>query len=667
MPGISATQESCPFARRASGQQQPLTLLVRRTAALRRDSLAFRRKAQTPITPRTNNPRTCRTNVKDTPAQRGPLVNDPPGNRDNTDDTTPPPSRAHMEGSDIAHPSHRQTLIELQRTLPRPRQRLPMLKPLLLPQLVEERRKRETLVDEELNVSQSSDIHEPSAPDCPSSPSTPTLAKRSHVRYSSSVSSIDNSMHSPLSEIPSSPTFAAMKTSKRSLPDVQEDPLERDEDLDMFDDDLHDVYDWSCDDNHHRHLESSMGRSSVQLSTRPDFEYDLADGITSDPDLGLSITKKRRAGDSPFSAIANRFGTRFPGLTRKWRAGKGSNPLSLSDLDGDLRASRTASSRSSSVSNSVSHGLAISFGDVQMPPTPAMSEFDRHDTPYRDSEEFERLDYDSSERPAGFVSTPLLPPMMMGSSTTSDADVPLQSPLESPSVADPTDYLSGACTPVTGIATPARGMPSPPLSTKPSMSSIRRTHTIAPVHLSTSSSDALPLVIADIDDKWSNTLGHANFTIHPPPYLPSHPDLEACRQLKRDWDLARCNYTKHLVRTGEHYGATSKTYLLTEEKWKETDDLWRANNDATIAATAASGEDAFRSLKHNRVGEAENAMTKIPSLNDPRCEGKFPQLGDEDIVGPMVVGVARMQRRRSRKAGLVKFFAEKFPVGFGRG
>ena len=121
-----------------------------------------------------------------------------------------------------------------------------MLKPLLLPQLVEERRKRETVLDDELNVSQSSDIQESIASDC-SSPLTPTLSKRSsHVRYSSSVSSIDASIHSPLTDIPSSPTFTAMKTSKRSLPDVQEDPLERDEDFDMFDDDLHDVYDWSC-------------------------------------------------------------------------------------------------------------------------------------------------------------------------------------------------------------------------------------------------------------------------------------------------------------------------------------------------------------------------------------------------------------------------------------
>ena len=126
-----------------------------------------------------------------------------------------------------------------------------MLKPLLLPQLVEERRKRETLVDAELNVSQSSDIQadipESTASDC-SAPPTPTLSKRSsHVRYNSSVSSIDASLYSqPLVECPSSPAFVPMKTSGRPLPDVQEDPLERDEDLDMFDDDLNDVYDWSC-------------------------------------------------------------------------------------------------------------------------------------------------------------------------------------------------------------------------------------------------------------------------------------------------------------------------------------------------------------------------------------------------------------------------------------
>lgn len=226
---------------------------------------------------------------------------------------------------------------------------------------------------------------------------------------------------------------------------------------------------------------------------------------------------------------------------------------------------------------------------------------------------------------------------------------------------------TGVCTPIAGITTPSlRGMPSPSLSTKPSVSSIRRTYSTVPTHL-VPSSEIPPIVIADIDDKWSNILGHANFTIHPLPYLPSIFDLSACRQLRADWDLARCNYTKHLVRTGEHYGVTSTTYQLTEEKWRETDEIWRANNEVTVANTAASGKDVFRSLKQKRLDDGEsNVMTKIPSLNDPRSEGKFPQLGDEDIVGPMVRDADKLQRSPNKKAKLMRFFTEKFPAGFGR-
>lgn len=123
-----------------------------------------------------------------------------------------------------------------------------MLKPLLLPQLVEERRKREeTFLDAEMNSSQPSDTQEPLTSDV-SSPVTPTLSPRGHghIRYSSSVFSIDPSVQSTLVESPSSPTFVSMKTNKRPLlPDVQEEPLERLGQFDMLED-LHDVYDWSC-------------------------------------------------------------------------------------------------------------------------------------------------------------------------------------------------------------------------------------------------------------------------------------------------------------------------------------------------------------------------------------------------------------------------------------
>lgn len=410
-----------------------------------------------------------------------------------------------------------------------------------------------------------------------------------------------------------------------------------------------------------------MAQSSVQLSMKPDFEYDLTDGFVSDTEFGLDVSKKRRDGDSPFSVIANRFGTRFPAFSRKWRSRKGSNPSAgLADSSSDPRASHTASSRSSSLSNSVHQGLAASYGETQMPPTPALSEFDRHDEPSWDSEDVERPERDDGDRQQGFASTPLLPPLMMGDASA-NSDVPVQSPLQSPSVAEPSEPATGVCTPIAGFATPSlRGIPSPPLSTRPSLSSIRWTHPAVPAHL-LPSAEIPPIVIADIDDKWSNDLGHANFTIQPLPYLPDFFDLEACRQMKKEWDLARCNYTKHLVRTGEHYGVTSKTYQLTEEKWKETDEIWRRNNGRTIANTAASGAEAFATLKHKRMSEGEsNVMTKIPSLNDPRSEGKFPQLGDEDIVGPMVQATAQLQRNPSKKAKLMRFFAEKFPAGFGR-
>lgn len=113
---------------------------------------------------------------------------------------------------------------------------------------------------------------------------------------------------------------------------------------------------------------------------------------------------------------------------------------------------------------------------------------------------------------------------------------------------------------------------------------------------------------------------------------------------------------------------TSKTYKLTEQKWATVDAAWRQNNDLTIGNTVENGSDAFATLKHTRIGDGSNnnIMTRIPSLNDPRSEGKFPQLGDEDIVGPMVQVAAQLQRSPSKKAKLFKFFAEKFPANLGR-
>jgi hypothetical protein len=129
-----------------------------------------------------------------------------------------------------------------------------MLKPLLLPKLVEERRKRESMQETEMDLSSSTssayNTQNSSASDL-SSPATPTFSMRGHMRYSSSASSVDASPFITAIETPASPTFSQRKSGKRSLPDVQEEPQEKDDrdernaDFEMFDD-VDELYDCFC-------------------------------------------------------------------------------------------------------------------------------------------------------------------------------------------------------------------------------------------------------------------------------------------------------------------------------------------------------------------------------------------------------------------------------------
>lgn len=129
----------------------------------------------------------------------------------------------------------------------------PKLKPLLLPQLVEERKKSvvhaiETEGDRQYvyytHNSSSSDV---------GSPVTPTFSTRGHQRYSSSTSSIDFS--SPCTDSPVSPAAAPIgaslsvaqshKSTLRHLPDVQEEPMEREYEETIASDQF-DLYDCLC-------------------------------------------------------------------------------------------------------------------------------------------------------------------------------------------------------------------------------------------------------------------------------------------------------------------------------------------------------------------------------------------------------------------------------------
>lgn len=121
----------------------------------------------------------------------------------------------------------------------------PKLKPLLLPQLVEERRRRESIAELEMDLSTSSSFYSQTSSEVPS-PVTPTFS-RGHFRYPSSASSIESPFNTTLFvESPSASPIFVPQPSKRLLPDVQEEPHnERDEDFDMFDD-SEDLYDCLC-------------------------------------------------------------------------------------------------------------------------------------------------------------------------------------------------------------------------------------------------------------------------------------------------------------------------------------------------------------------------------------------------------------------------------------
>jgi hypothetical protein len=180
-------------------------------------------------------------------------------------------------------------------------------------------------------------------------------------------------------------------------------------------------------------------------------------------------------------------------------------------------------------------------------------------------------------------------------------------------------------------------------------------------------------------DELSRRLGHANFKIDPQPYLPAVKDLESYRQLRVDWDLARYNYGKHLARTAENFGTTSNIYLWTQEKWAAIDGEWKRHNETMahlvepMLVRLSDGEtDQSNSIASSAMLETPITEVVVPQIDDP--SGKFPRLGDEDIVGPMAFAPNRSQQvnvepaadnRGSRKRSFFKFISDI--IGRGNG
>jgi len=124
----------------------------------------------------------------------------------------------------------------------------PKLKPLLLPQLVEERKRMEVQQSGQDGESTYTLYTDNASSSDLNSPVTPTFSSR-HLRYSSSSSSLELMPPcSSCSDSPASPTQAThpSKPSKRQLPDVQEDPLEREEEGPAVTPEERHLYDCLC-------------------------------------------------------------------------------------------------------------------------------------------------------------------------------------------------------------------------------------------------------------------------------------------------------------------------------------------------------------------------------------------------------------------------------------
>ncbi|KAK3997745.1 hypothetical protein QBC44DRAFT_45173 [Cladorrhinum sp. PSN332] len=490
------------------------------------------------------------------------------------------------------------------------------------------------------------------------SPVTPTFSRSSHARFSGSSSSLE------ITESPVSPTQPShvSKPAKSPLPDVQEDPLEREDDDNTLilngDHDLG-LYGCLCDGPCSCSVNGDLVQSASAYPFRtPDYDYDP--GFLSDGDFsGSPRSRKRRHGsDAGFSTWGTRLGSRLQSLPR-WRSASTSRRANLAFSPGSdpalaeprpsLSFSRAASSRSSSVS---APPVQQRLRDSSVPATPALSFYESPDStesiiPPSPLDTMPAELGKSLERDRSMATTPLLPPLMTENAQFQSHIPSVQcSPLQSPA-ALPSPVLE------VPMSLP---YPTPPLSAKASYSSLHRG-----AISSTFSDISSPILsILDHQDGWSDRLGHANFTIEPKPHVPERADLATFQAFRADWNLARTNYAKHLVRTGEHYGATSKTYALTEAKWVEIEQEWQRAEDDLIQRLDQLGNGDSSVISHLRRTAEEMLPATIPHM--PTDDGKFPELGDLEIVGPMMrdsVMIRDTQDEKKSASVWLKNLAEK--------
>lgn len=401
-----------------------------------------------------------------------------------------------------------------------------------------------------------------------------------------------------------------------------------------------------CPGDSDRSWDHDAGEDSAEYFP-PYVGYDLRDGFYSDTDLTLRHdAKRRRSGDSKLNSFATRIVTRFPSLSRRNRSSTTVSETSPETYHSTPNLSRSAShSKTFRVTSRefTDDQSVLALGSSQIETIEEDEKLDLCSSPmdfsYEDTEMEEPLD------PFPRSTTPILPPLM--AALQSKPTVP--SPLQSPSVAPRTTGISGSTTPL--------GTPHIPGTLSPALGSQQSSFTLftraAPPSPIAPSDEIPPMMITDPNDRWAERLGHANFSIVPEPYAPARCDLAACSGLVSGWSRARAEYAKHHARTVTHFGGSSKILRLTEEKWAEIDAAWRCS----LATATAQGR-RLGDLPPGYTPLEPAPVARMPTMNGSSCDGKFPKLGDDDIVefmdqaAPMVQAVE--SSTKGARKGLLK-------------
>ena len=478
------------------------------------------------------------------------------------------------------------------------------------------------------------------------SPISLTFSDR--TRRSDSSSSIASS---PIL-LDASDIFVSAKKSLPALPDVQEDPREKEEA------DLH-LQSSNNSVTNSPKVNSARDSGDSVWGVRPSSFY-AATGKYYD-ELYVAnddhVLKRRKSDDPPIvkeanQSLAARLVSRMPSLSRRVSSRKGPSagtpelksdtPKFLSRAN-SFRKSMRARSQETSISSVEARQTTapietiVEDGDLVSSPTELFTAIDASyfdDRPVVATEQPEH--FEQPEQDIIRSTTPLLPALLESLKNVA----PVQSPLTSPTVAA---YSHIAVSPL--LCGPA----SPPLSTQPSTASFGRSR--APTLLS-SASEIPPLVIADKEDPMSDQLGHADFTIFPQPYCPEVCDMHAINEVTNARQRARDTFAGHLNSTANLFGFESKVYNLTREKWAAIDVEWQQCLDEMMRRAFAQGQMAMpmtplepapiiKPSVEKKSAEIKPADLTATVISDPKI-----RIGVEEILGPMAVSPPQIQPER---------------------